>query len=84
MQIADIDNLALLAEEKKTKFTILWKKAPIKKYDVYELLPPFIIHNCIPKDIEIQFISKATTKHTKTIMNQGSHEVCASENISKL
>ena len=63
----------------------MWHQNPkITKYNVYQLLPPFIIHNCLPKATELQFISKAITKHTKTILGQITHEVCASEDISKL
>lgn len=71
--MTDIDNVKELREEKKNKFTLLLNRVNVDQYQVYEILPPFVIHNCIPKNIEVQFISKAATKHTKTIMNQGSH-----------
>jgi hypothetical protein len=47
----DLNNTkALVEKSEKKKFTIIMNKNPsIKKYIVYELLPPFIIHNCLPK-----------------------------------
>lgn len=60
------------------------KNPSISKYLVYELLPPFIIHNCLPKAFELQFVAKAKTKHTKTILSQYTHQVCASENIEEM
>ena len=46
----DLTNTKALIEKDKKKFTILmYRNASITKYLVYELLPPFIIHNCLPK-----------------------------------
>ncbi len=85
MLVSDIGALKPLTQKETSKFTLLWSYTPsANRYEVYELHAPFIIHNCLPKQMEIQYIMKASTKHTKTIPNQSSHEVCASESIWKL
>lgn len=82
----DLNHTRFMIEKSvKKKFTIIMNKNPsISKYLVYELLPPFIIHNCLPKAFELQFVAKAKTKHTKTILSQYTHQVCASENIEEM
>lgn len=81
----DLNHTRSLVEKDKKKFTILMhKNMSISKYLVYELIPPFIIHNCLPKAFELQFVQKAKTKHTKTILSQYTHQVCASEVIEEL
>jgi hypothetical protein len=80
-----VNNITSLVESSSGKFNLIWnKKIATDKYQVYEVMPPLIVHNCIPKDLEIQFLVKASTKKSKTIPAQASHEVCAGEKISTL
>lgn len=76
--VSDVNSITSLVEESKGKFNLIWnKKTDNEKYQVYEVIPPLIVHNCIPKDLEMQFVVKASTKRTKSIPAQASHEVCA-------
>lgn len=45
---------------------------------------PFVILNCLPKNMDIQFISGGKQVSSKQIPAQGSHEVFANEDITNL
>lgn len=42
---------------------------------------PFVILNCLPKDIEIQFFSNGKQVSSKSIISQGFHEVFANDDV---
>ena len=54
------------------------------KYAVIDLLPPFVVYNCLPKALNLQFILKAKTKSTVSIPPQQSHSIFTSEDINAL
>lgn len=67
----------LLAEKKN--FVVLLKcREKINRYTFIHLLSPFVIYNCLPKDINLQFIQKAKTKSTVTVPAQRSYSVFTS------
>ena len=73
----------LLAEKKN--FVVLLKcKEKINRYTFVHLLSPFLIYNCLPKDVHLQFIQKAKTKSTVAVPAQRSYSVFTSEDITTI
>lgn len=71
----------LLAEKKN--FVVLLKcREKINRYTLVHLLPPFVIYNCLPKDLQLQFIQRAKTKSTVSVQAQRSYSVFTSEDIT--
>jgi hypothetical protein len=70
--------------EKKNFLILLKYKQNLNNYAVVDLLPPFVVYNCLPKHLNLQFILKAKTKSTITVNSQQSYSIFTSEDVGAL
>jgi hypothetical protein len=60
------------------------EKRLIMGHSILVLRAPFVILNCLPKNIEIQFLNNGKQVSSKQILAQGSHEGFANEDVYNL
>lgn len=72
-----------MAEKKNFVVLLKYKERPGKPAQV-DLLPPFVIYNCLPKPISLQFIQKAKLKSNTTIAAQKTHSIFTADEVKSL
>ncbi len=49
-----------------------------------ELLPPFVVYNCLPKPLSLQFLQKAKLKSTVAVPPQQAYSIFTAEDVHGL
>jgi hypothetical protein len=70
--------------EKKNFVVLLRYKERAGRFAVLELLPPFVVYNCLPKTLNLQFLQKAKLKSTITVPAQQSYSIFTAEDVRSL
>lgn len=85
-KVSDLYNLTYWIAETKKFRLVVQEKRVILGHSIFNIRSPFVVMNCLPKDLEMKFIvaGKEVSKESKKIPSQGSHEVYANQDILEL